>query len=52
MATRIAKAGFFGGDPQKVLSARADVVLNILQFELFESDYQREFTRLTREADA
>lgn len=40
MACRIAKQGYFGGDPLKVLKAPTDIVLNIIHFEAQHSDYE------------
>lgn len=39
MALRLAKAGYYGGDPGKVKTASVVDVLNALSFEAFTSDY-------------
>lgn len=39
IALRIAKAGYYGGDPEKVLKARVDMVIQVMDFEDFGSDY-------------
>lgn len=48
---RISKAGYFGGDPSKVMDAPAYMVLNILNFEAFEKEYETAFTHLNRKED-
>ena len=48
VALRIAKAGYYSGDPQKVLEARVDYVLSILEYESFNSDYERVYTELNK----
>ena len=40
IAFKLAKAGYWAGDPEKVLSARVDIVLDALAFETFQSDYE------------
>lgn len=40
MALRLAHEGYYGGDPDKVLSARVDHVLAAIEYEKFRSDYQ------------
>ena len=48
-ALRLAKAGWFGGDPEKVLEAPGDIVLAILQYETFSAQYERRFIEINRE---
>jgi hypothetical protein len=36
----VAKAGYYGGDPDKVRQARFDDVLAILEYEGFLNDYE------------
>ncbi len=50
MACRLAKAGYFGGDPDAVLSAPVTTVLTILHYETFESDYEAAYTELNKGA--
>jgi hypothetical protein len=45
---RIAKAGYFGGDPNQVMRAPADIVESVLDYEAFESDYQNEYLALNK----
>jgi len=42
VAFRLAKAGYYGGDPEAVLRARADTVLSLVQYEIFLNEYQEE----------
>ena len=41
-ALRLAKAGYYGGDPEAVLRARVDMVLGLVQYEVFLNEYQEE----------
>lgn len=45
---RLAKAGYFGGDPVAVMNAPVDVVQSILDYEIFEGDYKAEYAELNR----
>lgn len=49
MALRLASAGYGGGDPEKVLAMRADLVLAALQYEMFKQDYERRWLELNTE---
>jgi len=40
IALRLAKAGYWGGDPEKIMSARVDFVLDAFEFELFQVEYE------------
>lgn len=48
MALRLAKGGWWGGEPGRVLQARADEVVLAAQYEGFVSDYEAEMHRLNR----
>jgi hypothetical protein len=37
---KVAKAGYYGGDPEKVLRGRIDHVLAIVEYEQFHIDYE------------
>lgn len=37
-----------GGDPKAVLQADADIALNMFHFDVFESDYQKEYEALNK----
>lgn len=49
IALRLARAGYCGGDPEKVLRMRADTVLAMLAYEKFKDDYERAYIDLNRE---
>lgn len=49
VALRVAKAGYYGGDPERVLAARVDLVIAALEYEVFTSDYEREYIRINKE---
>lgn len=40
MALRLAKAGYYGGDPGRVKMAPVDDVLNALAYESFVGEYE------------
>lgn len=48
MALRLAKAGYYGGDPGKVLAAPVDLVLGALHYERFLDEYQEAALNLSR----
>lgn len=48
MALRLAKDGWWGGDPGKVLAAPVEEVLEAVAYEGFVSDYERELIRLNK----
>lgn len=48
MGLRLAKAGYYQGDPNKVLSAPVNVVIGIIEYEAFVSDYERTYTELNK----
>ena len=43
IALRLAKEGFWGGDPEKVMRARADQVVEAIQYVTFLGDYERAY---------
>lgn len=45
---RLAKAGYYGGDPDAVKAAPADTVLTILHYEAFETAYEIAYSELNR----
>ena len=49
VALRLAKAGYCGGDPERILGMRADLVMAALQYESFIGDYERTYLELNRE---
>lgn len=40
IALKVAKAGYYNGDPENVLKARVDYVLAVLEYEKFSFDYE------------
>jgi hypothetical protein len=37
---RLAKAGYFNGDPSQALSAPVDIVLDTLEYERFHAEFE------------
>lgn len=50
VAIRLAREGYGGGDPENILNMRADLVLSIIHYEKFRTDYERAFVDLNKEA--
>ena len=50
ISLKLAKAGWWQGDPGRVMQAPADEVLAAAQFETFQSDYEQATIELNREA--
>lgn len=48
MALRLAKAGYWNGEPSRILAAPADEVVAAIQYENFCSDYERATYDLNR----
>jgi hypothetical protein len=48
IALRLAKAGYGGGNPERVLKMRADMVMSIVQYEGFVADYERAYIELNK----
>lgn len=48
VAIRLAKLGYFNGDPMQVLKARVDIVQSILDYESFEVDYEKAYIALNK----
>lgn len=49
VALRLAKAGYYDGDPEKALNASADMVMAVVQYESFVNDYERTVVDMNRE---
>ena len=47
-AFMLAKRGYFGGDPVKILEADADIIQAALDFEKFESERELAFRELNK----
>lgn len=48
IAVKLAKEGYYGGNVEAILSAPVDVVQALLDYEVFESEYEREFIALNK----
>lgn len=46
---RLAKAGYYGGNPSEVLSAPLDIVLQLIQYEIFENQLEKAYYELNKE---
>jgi hypothetical protein len=46
---KLARAGYGGGDPEEILGMKADMVLAMLQWEQFNSDYEKKYYELNKE---
>ena len=51
LSVRLARAGYFGGDPDKVLKAPVGTILSIIEYETFENDYEKEYRELNKESE-
>ncbi len=40
IALKVAKAGYYGGNPETVMKAKASLVLSVLEYEHFLVDYE------------
>lgn len=49
MAVRLARAGYYGGAVDAVLSAPVDDVVTVLEYEAFMNDYESTRYELNRE---
>lgn len=45
---RVAKAGYYSGDVEAVMNAPVNIVQAILDYENFESDYEKEYIKLNK----
>lgn len=45
----IAREGYYDGDPEKVLSARADLVCAVLGYEKFRNEYETADSELNKD---
>jgi hypothetical protein len=48
LALRLAKGGWWGGDPEKVMEAPVDAVLEAAAYESFQAEYESELIRLNK----
>lgn len=48
-AFQLAEAGYYGGNPESILAAPLDIVLNIIHYRFFNQDIERAYQELNRE---
>lgn len=48
VALQLAEKGYGGGDPEKVLKMRVDLVLAALDFQAFQGEYKRAYMNLNK----
>lgn len=48
MSLKLAKAGYYGGDPEAVLNGRVDLVIKAAQYEGFLQEYEETFMMINR----
>jgi hypothetical protein len=48
---KLAKAGYCGGDPEKVLKARVDLVMEMYQYENFVNKYEKVWMELNKNGE-
>lgn len=48
IALTLAKAGYYQGDPEKILNARIDLVLQTYNYEMFTRDLETTFSELNK----
>lgn len=48
LALRLAKDGWWGGDPGKVMDAPVEEVLDVIAYDTFRAEYENELFRLNK----
>lgn len=48
IALRLAKEGFCGGDPERILKMRVDLVVASVEYVAFCGDYEKAFIELNK----
>jgi hypothetical protein len=48
IALKLAKLGYYSGDPLNILNARVDMVINIMEYEKFQYDYDLTYMELNK----
>jgi hypothetical protein len=46
---RLARVGYGGGDPEKVLNMPVGIVVAMLHYEKFRDDYERAYVEMNKE---
>jgi hypothetical protein len=49
IALKIAKMGYYGGNPENVLKARIDMVVSIMEYEKYTIDYENTYWELNKD---
>lgn len=49
IALKLAKAGWWGGDPGKIMRAPSSEVLAVVEYQAFVSDYEQASLELNKE---
>jgi hypothetical protein len=49
IAYQLAKAGYWGGNPEAILEAKADTVMETYFYEIFLKEYEKAFMELNKE---
>lgn len=49
IALRLAKEGYAGGDPEKILQMKVSTVVMMMQYEKFIDDYQTAYIKLNQD---
>ena len=49
IAMKLSKIGYCGGNPESILKMPVDIVMTMLDYEAFESDYEKAYIELNKE---
>tara|TARA_R110000744_G_C19209653_1_gene545879 strand:- start:127 stop:285 length:159 start_codon:yes stop_codon:yes gene_type:complete len=49
LTSKLAKLGYCGGDPVKILQSPVDIVMAMLDYEAFYDDYETAYIALNKE---
>lgn len=48
---KLAKKGYYGGNPMMILDCPVDVVIGMLEYEDFENEYENAYIELNKERE-
>lgn len=48
IAIKLAKLGYYQGDPEQVLNAKVDTIISIMEYEKFVYDYELTYLELNK----
>lgn len=51
VALRLAKSGYYNGDPDKVLKGKVSHVISLMEYERFIHRYEEAYTELNKKGD-